>query len=87
MLLFYSFLIICKMVRFHADTYLISLCRVRICYRTLCHFWHVYEKPLRCVLLRISRRRAPAESLLSDHSAGEIILLVSLGFPCLSEGV
>ena len=46
MLLFYSFLIVCKMVRFYADTYLISLCRVRIHYRTLRHFWHVYEKSL-----------------------------------------
>ena len=53
MLLFYSFLIICKMVRFHTDTYLISLCRVRICYRTSRYFWHVYEKPLRCVVPRI----------------------------------
>ena len=46
MLLFYSFLIICKMVRPHADIYLISLCRVRICYRALRYFWHVYEKSL-----------------------------------------
>ena len=47
MLLFYSFLIICKMVRFYADTYLISLCRVRMCYRALRYFWHVYGKSLR----------------------------------------
>lgn len=46
MLLFYSFLIICKMVRFHADTYLISLRRVRMYSCMLCHFWHVYEKSL-----------------------------------------
>ena len=72
MLLFYSFLIICKMVRFHADTYLISLCRVCVSYRTLRYFWHVYEKPLRCVVPRISRRRAPAECLLSDYSAGAL---------------
>ena len=46
MILFYSLLIICKMVYSHADTYLISLCRVRMHYRTSRHFWHVYEKSL-----------------------------------------
>ena len=46
MILFYSFLIICKMVRSHTDTYLISLCRVCVSYRALRYFWQVYEKSL-----------------------------------------
>lgn len=46
----------------------------------MCYFWHVYEKSLRCVLPRISRRRAPAECLLSDHSAEGIILLFLWAF-------
>ena len=34
------------MVCFHGDTYLISLCRVCVPYRTLRYFWYVYEVSL-----------------------------------------
>ena len=54
MILFDSFLIICKMVHFHGDTYLISLCKVCMRHRELYHSWCSYEEPLCWVMLRVT---------------------------------